>query len=159
MSICFIYLFIYLFVCLFIYFLNHLILQYRRNKNSHLRLSVPEIKLLFLFCYYFLLATIASPTTTLSSSNAAKFNTSLYEYFDCESAGLPNNCSKSVLAEYSSPELRVVGNILYSFIPAVHLVYVIHWKKAKQMLLRSLENLAKNHKLQKHSNAQMPVMV
>ena len=144
------------FIPLFIFIPNHLKLQYRRNKKSHLRPSLPEIKLLFLFCYYFLLGTVSLPAMTLSSSNAAKFNSSLYEYFDCEYAGLPNNCTKSVYTEYTNPELRSIGIVVYSLIPAVHLVYVINWTKAKQMLLRSLENLARNLRLQKVCNTRVP---
>ena len=138
---------------------NHLLLQHRRNRSSHLRPSVPEIKLLVLFSYYFLLVAIALPGTSFSTSNAAKFNSTLYEYFDCESAGFPNNCSRSVYTEYTNPTLRVVGNVLFSLIPAVHLIYVIHWKKAKLMLLCSLDNLTRNLRLQKDSKTQMAAMV
>ena len=138
---------------------TNLLLQYRRNKSSHLRPSIPEIKLLVLFCYYFLLVTIGIPGTSLSAPNEAKLNSSLYEYFDCESSGFPNNCSTSVYMEYTNPALYIVGNILFSSIPAVHLVYVIHWKKAKLMLLRSLDNLARNLRLQKDSKTQTLSMV
>ena len=120
---------------------------------------MPEIKLLVIFCYYFLLIAIALPATSFSAPNEAKFNSSLYEYFDCESAGFPNNCSRSVYTKYTNPTLRIVGNILFSLVPALNLVYVIERKKAKLILLRPLHKLARNLRLQKDSKTQMPAVV
>ena len=124
-----------------------------------MRLSLPEIKLLFLFCFFFLLITTALPATSLLSLNADRYNSSLYEYFDCESSGLPNNCSKSDFTQYTNSELSIVGVMLFSFTPAVQLVYVIEWRKAKQVLCHFLDDLARKLRLQKLFNPPLPVTV
>ena len=93
------------------------------------------------------------------ASNVDGFNSSLYEYFDCESSGLPNNCTKSVYAQYTNSELHVIIAMLVSVSPAVHLVYVIEWRKAKPVLCHFLNSLARKLRMQKPFNLPPPVMV
>ena len=114
-------------------------LQYKRNEEAQLRLSIPELKLITVFVYFTILGLIALSYYSVGRRENMIMSDSFQEYFRCESLGIPNACSRPIQEWTLVPFL--IGYVLQSFLSGVNLIYVINWRKAKLLVLRCWKTL------------------
>ena len=91
--------------------------------------STAEIKLLIIFCYFFLITALSQTAFTVSLSNQPSLKAELAEYFFCEAAGMSGpTCERSF--ERISGEIPImIGFILLGLYPIVTLIYVVNVKR------------------------------
>lgn len=132
------------------------LLQYKRNKDAQLRLSIPEVKLIIVFVYYTLLGVVGVTHFSMAVVNRGIESPSVQEYFRCESLGLPNNCDR--LIKVQSLFMIVTGYVLVSLMNSVHLIYVINCRKANLLILHRFRSFRRRNKDQ-HSSTNEIVKV
>jgi len=92
-------------------------------------MGTAEKKLLIIFSYYVVLASIALTSFTLSIRNSDNFISGIQAYFFCEQGGIdPDNpCSRDYLIN-SYPSIATLSFILLALFPVVNLIYAINLK-------------------------------
>lgn len=100
-------------------------------------LSVAEKKLLFVFLYYTIFASIILAYFGVANGDQTNFIRATAIYFTCEAGGHdPENPCPKNYEQYTYPGLAATSYMLMGFIPAVNLIFVVHFHKLQQALLR-----------------------
>ena len=106
-----------------------------KEKSNRFQLGAAEKKLLVVFCYYVVLASVALTSFTLSIRNLPSFLRKLQTYFLCEQRGHdPSNPCSRVFQEQSYPLLATASFILLGMFPVVNMLYAVNLRDLKEIL-------------------------
>lgn len=109
-------------------------------------LSVAEKKLLFVFLYYTVFASIILAYFGVSNGDQTNFIQATAIYFACELGGHdPENPCPKNYEQYTYPGLAATSYMLMGFIPAVNLIFVVHFHKLQQTLSRCCKRRSSAH--------------
>ena len=97
------------------------------------KVSAAEKKLLFVFAYYTVFASVTLAYFGVATGDQDNFVAAATEYFICESSGPEEPCPKDY-EQYAHPGLAATAYLLLGFIPAVSLIFVIHVRELKQWI-------------------------
>ena len=104
------------------------------DASNLFKFGTAEKKLLVVFSYYVVLASVALTAFTLSIRNSSNFITSIQQYFLCEQGGHDSSspCSRDYISQ-SFPSLTTLSYILLGLFPVVNLIYAMNLKELKEM--------------------------
>ena len=111
------------------------------NIRQQLRMNKAEIKILFAFCYYFLLGAFMLGAIIVPATNYSKYITAVSNYFLCESTGVDPNkevCERN-FEKFDSRILFTTGLFFLGMFPFINLLYVWNIRDIKKLLSRPLE--------------------
>ena len=107
-----------------------------KQSKHPLKIGTAERKMLIIFCYYVLLATISLTAFTVTTRNAGQFAAAVADYWRCELTGVnsENPCDelRGSFRELTYPELTSFSYILMGIFPAVNLVFAVNISELKQ---------------------------
>jgi len=100
--------------------------------------NVPEIKILFLSCYFVVFGVITLINVSIGIRDSDIILDKLFIYFTCQAAGYngPDTCVKERddLESYLKPELNAASYILLGLLPWSNLMYAIQAKDVKKVI-------------------------
>lgn len=107
--------------------------SYKTSVKNSFKIGTAERKLLIVFCYYVLLASVSLTAFTISTRNLAHFAELLGDYFSCEIGGhnSSNPCSRSEFEALSNAGLAGSAYILLGLFPIVNLLYAVNVQELK----------------------------
>ena len=91
-----------------------------------------KIKLLIIFCYFFVFLALTQTAFTVTLRNQPKFVAELTEYFFCEAAGIPGNICERSFERLASDVPVAIGYALLGLYPIVSLIYVVNVEEIKE---------------------------
>ncbi|XP_019850175.1 PREDICTED: uncharacterized protein LOC109580971 [Amphimedon queenslandica] len=110
-----------------------------RKRNSPLKMTLAEMKLLFFLAYYSLFGLMMMSYFSVISSTQDKYVNSVAEYFECEAFGTHHNYNCSTTYEkYNYVPLAASTYILMGFITIIILIYVVNWRSVANFCVRKL---------------------
>ena len=109
-----------------------------KQSKQPFKIGTAERKILIIFCYYVLLATIALTTFTVTTRNVGQFAAAVADNWQCELTGVdpenPCNELRASLEDITYPELTSCSYILLGLFPVVNLVFAVNISELKQKL-------------------------
>ena len=105
-----------------------------QETSNPFKFGTAEKKLLVVFCYYVILATVALTAFTLSTRNSSSIIKGIQKYFLCEQGGHNSSspCSRD-FERHSNPSVTTLAYVLLGLFPAVNLIYAVNMKELKEM--------------------------
>ena len=91
-----------------------------------------EIKLLIIFCYFFVFLAVSQTAFAFALRNTPSFAAELAEYFFCEAAGIPGRTCERSFERIAGDIPVAIGFVLYGLYPVVTLIYVVNVKELKE---------------------------
>lgn len=123
------------------------------ESNNPFKFGTAEKKLLVVFCYYIILATVALTTFTVVTRNASNYIKNIQRYFLCEQGGYdPNNPCSHDFRRQSYPSLTTLSYVLLGLFPVVNLIYAINLKEMKEIF----QKMKLNKKNKAHGSSDTP---
>ncbi len=119
------------------------------NIRQQLRKNKPEIKILIILCYYFLVGAFMLSGVIVPAVNYLQFIAAASNYFLCESTGVDPNknaCERS-FEKYDSRIVFTTCLFLIGVLPIVDLLFVLNVQETKKILSRPLERRRTQHSL------------
>ncbi len=113
--------------------LQHQGLFGQNAKNAKHALNKAERKLIIIFTYYMVFATLTLVYYSIVTGNYDNFEEAVIDYFSCEAGGYNpvSPCPKDY-EQYTYPELQATIYIVMGFIPSVNLIYVIDVQRMRK---------------------------
>jgi len=120
---------------IFIAIQNYGIFKRNSQRKRSLQLTVPEMKIFFIFCYLLVLMSLSWISATLETSNFYHQVVFLAEFVQCMSGGVRRGlyCERfrRKFETGSYPELILTYLLLYSFMNFSNLPFVIKYQTTK----------------------------
>ena len=107
--------------------------SFKSSLKNSFKIGTAERKLLIVFCYYVLLASVSLMAFTISTRNLTRLSQLVGEYFSCEINGhdASNPCSRSEFEALSNAGLAGSAYILLGLFPIVNLLYAVNIQELK----------------------------
>ncbi len=114
-----------------------------------MRLGTPEKKILIASCYYVLLGVISLSGLIQIIQHNEIIAREFGKYYICESTGInpddPEECDRSEIEQYRTPELVTCSFALLGMFPAVNLIFAVNITEYKQSFNRCCMYIKTHH--------------
>ena len=107
----------------------------KRDSPNSFKFGTAEKKLLLVFFYFEILASIALITFTLNTRYDSEFIRSVFDFFLCEQRGHDpeNPCSNADINRLSFPSVTTLSYIILGLFPVAILVYALNINEIKKL--------------------------
>ena len=128
-----------------------------KHSKQPFKIGTAERKILIIFCYYVLLATIALTAFTVTTRNVGQFAAAVADYWRCELTGVdsetPCNGLIASFRDLTNPVLTSFSYILLGIFPAVNLVFAVNISELKQKFKTCCSRLEKFYSSEEQSTS------
>lgn len=112
---------------------QHGLFRVRHSGKNVINIGSAERKVLFVFCYYAILAIITLVTQSLVLRNREAFSDELLKYFSCE-LEQDSPCSRQEFERLTYPVLIALSYAFLTLFPLINFLFVVNIRETKEII-------------------------